>query len=305
MNAETIRKILSGEVDIEKKDRDDFVEMLKYLSRMYFSRVISCVDGTGESDNEWTALSCIFSRVVEAITEKPVGNVAKLFKTADSRFDICRNIEQVLKIGRDYQNKDGYRGAHYDTVKLLCDAIEYQQEQLKTKTEVGDCAKLREALASPECQAKPLSLDEAIAHADEVAGDCSTSCQQAHKQLADWLRELKAKRSAERGNAAKLREAASDLASIFDCDIQFLERRAKELRDTGAYGGGIIEHILHSITLARAALAAPPRNCDRFGGDIDKLREACARERGLNPEEDFPDVFPDWLLALAREGGAK
>lgn len=64
------------------------------------------------------------------------------------------------------------------------------------------------------------------------------------------------------GNAAKLREAASDLASIFDCDIQFLERHAKELRDTGAYGGGIIEHILHSIRLAKEALATPARNCD-------------------------------------------
>lgn len=167
MNEETIRKILSGEVDIKKMDRDDFVEMLKYLSRMYFSRVISCVDGTGESDNEWTALSCIFSRVVEAITEKPVGNVAKLFKTADSRFDICRNIEQVLKIGRDYQNKDGYRGAHYDTVKLLCDAIEYQQEQLETKTEVGDCAKLREACA--EAAESAAEIMERVRHKDGLA----------------------------------------------------------------------------------------------------------------------------------------
>ena len=52
------------------------------------------------------------------------------------------------------------------------------------------------------------------------------------------------------------------------------------------------------------AFFAPPRNCDRFGGDIDKLREACLRERGLNPEEDFPDVFPKWLLAPSTEGGA-
>ena len=49
-----------------------------------------------------------------------------------------------------------------------------------------------------------------------------------------------------------------------------------------------------------AALSAPPRNCDRFGGDIDKLREACLRERGLNPEDDFPE----WLLAPSTEGGA-
>lgn len=61
------------------------------------------------------------------------------------------------------------------------------------------------------------------------------------------------------------------------------------------------------IKSAKDALAEPSRNCDRFGGDIDKLREACARERGLNPEEDFPDVFPDWLLAptTEKEGGAK
>lgn len=55
-----------------------------------------------------------------------------------------------------------------------------------------------------------------------------------------------------------------------------------------------------------AALAAPPRNCDRFGGDIDKLREECARERVLNPEEDFPEVFAEWLIATSteRKGGA-
>lgn len=51
------------------------------------------------------------------------------------------------------------------------------------------------------------------------------------------------------------------------------------------------------------AFFAPSRNCDRFGGDIDKLREACLRERGLNPEENFPDVFPEWLLAPSTEKG--
>ncbi len=70
---------------------------------------------------------------------------------------------------------------------------------------------------------------------------------------------------------------------------------------------GGYEEMANALDKAKAALAAPPRNCDRFGGDIDKLREACARERGLNPEEDFPDVFPDWLLAPSTEkkGDAK
>ena len=77
MNEETISKVLTGETDIAKMSHDDFVEMLKYLGRMYFSRVMNCVYGTGKSDKEWTALSCIFSRVVEAITEKPKRNCDK------------------------------------------------------------------------------------------------------------------------------------------------------------------------------------------------------------------------------------
>ncbi len=100
-----------------------------------------------------------------------------------------------------------------------------------------------------------------------------------------------AKRSLEGCDCAKLREALSDACYAM---FNFLKTRS------GGY-----EEMANALDKAKAALAAPPRNCDRFGGDIDKLREACARERGLNPEEDFPDVFPDWLLALAQEGGAK
>lgn len=66
---------------------------------------------------------------------------AEKSSAVDTKFELCKYPEQVLKIGRDFQNKDGFRGAHYDTVKLLCDTIEYQQEQLKTKTEVGNATK--------------------------------------------------------------------------------------------------------------------------------------------------------------------
>ena len=44
----------------------------------------------------------------------------------DSRFD----LEQVLKIGRDFQREDKWHGAHWDTAKLLCDTI----ERLRPKT---------------------------------------------------------------------------------------------------------------------------------------------------------------------------
>ncbi|MBO6031959.1 MAG: hypothetical protein J6Q22_11000 [Prevotella sp.] len=46
------------------------------------------------------------------------------------RFDLSQSVETVLKIGREFQNKDGFRGAHYDTVKILCDTIEDLNEQL-------------------------------------------------------------------------------------------------------------------------------------------------------------------------------
>lgn len=110
------------------------------------------------------------------------------------------------------------------------------------------------------------------------------------RSIQSYADRLEAAHRRERGNSAALREAL----------------KAAELGLFRWLSGSISrdEH-RELVATIKTALAAPPRNCDRFGGDIDKLREACARERGLNPEEDFPDVFPDWLLALAQEGGAK
>ena len=61
---------------------------------------------------------------------------------------------------------------------------------------------------------------------------------------------------------AKLRDVASKIAGIFDSDVAALEGHAKFLMETGGYGGGIIEFVVGCIKEARAALAAPPRNCD-------------------------------------------
>ena len=105
------------------------------------------------------------------------------------------------------------------------------------------------------------------------------------------------------GNAAAMREALEvakkaichDARTKHTCDSLACENST-----INANCGDILcghRDLCEAKTAIQKALAAPPRNCDRFGGDIDKLREACARERGLNPEEDFPDVFPDWLLA--------
>ena len=46
------------------------------------------------------------------------------------RFDFGHSVEDVLRIGRDFQKTDRLHGAHWDTVKLLCDTIEDLNEQL-------------------------------------------------------------------------------------------------------------------------------------------------------------------------------
>lgn len=156
------------------------------------------------------------------------GNCAKLPKTANIRFDICQDIALVLKIGRDYQNKDGYRGAHYDTVKLLCDAIEYQQEQLETKTEVGDAAKLRKVVK-------------------------------------------------------KVLDAVKHLSRTHNDDLP---------EDVRAILGGIAFD-------TNAALAAPPRNCDKYPHD------QALRIWSAEPENPMNGCFDVWLYAPAtdQEGG--
>lgn len=101
MTEETISKVLTGETDIAKMSRDDFVELLKCLGRMYFSRVMNCVDGTAKYDKEWTALSSIFNRVAESVDEKPSGNSAAL------REALQKAEESAAEIMERVRHKDG------------------------------------------------------------------------------------------------------------------------------------------------------------------------------------------------------
>jgi hypothetical protein len=156
-------------------------------------------------------------------------------------------------------------------------------------------------METPECPIKSLSLDEAIAHADEVAGDCGTACKREHKQLADWLRELKSRRSADPGDSAKLREALISFVAYSDlvCQMGIFTR------------AGLI-----AITAtARAALSAPPRNCDRFADETDAqiafLNEvwlisvtketALERDKFDNWTDEMRSRYAKWLLATATE----
>ena len=89
------------------------------------------------------------------------------------------------------------------------------------------------------------------------------------------------------GNSAALREALERFVVLFD--------RGEDVTPDEAYS---------CANKARAALAAPPRNCDRFQ-TIDEARNAywAYREPLEFAEKDFLSIL-DWLFAPA-EGDAK
>jgi hypothetical protein len=54
--------------------------------------------------------------------------------TKPTEFDVERmNIDDILRIGRDFQKSDTWRGATHDTAKLLCDTIEMLQNKLNKR----------------------------------------------------------------------------------------------------------------------------------------------------------------------------
>jgi len=96
------------------------------------------------------------------------------------------------------------------------------------------------------------------------------------------------------GNNAAIRKALN-VADETACVL--LNWSSNHYQELNCMGGNLRRAL-------ESAANAPWRNCDRFGGNIDLLRETCLRERGLNPEEDFSEVFCEWLLELAGKRGA-
>lgn len=102
------------------------------------------------------------------------------------------------------------------------------------------------------------------------------------------------------GNNAAMREAL-EKASVF------LHRH-----NMGAVGmpDGSVLPCWELAKIVDAALAKPPRNCDRFGGDYKKLHaewfEWTGTPSGQNPDGTAKMAFGEWLLAPAiKKGGAK
>lgn len=84
-----------------------------------------------------------------------------------------------------------------------------------------------------------MTLDEAIRHCEDVAEDrcgCAEDCVEEHRQLAEWLKELKERRALEelRTDCDKVLRLSADVLLDKDAREQFL-RECKECRITGIY----------------------------------------------------------------------
>jgi hypothetical protein len=156
---------------------------------------------------------------------------------------------------------------------------------------------VEEAVGHSCCRplAHPLSLDEAIAHAEECSND--TPCGQNHRQLADWLKELRDLRSRPVGNAAALREALKKIYLLAQAICDYKEEPTMVYRRAD-----LIERTVN------AALSAPPRNCD-VGAAEEQFRRFVASIESLNCDsEDIRCAFYAlrWAqMPYAEEGGAK
>lgn len=97
------------------------------------------------------------------------------------------------------------------------------------------------------------------------------------------------------GNIAAMREAIEGLIDgiCFHCD------RSEDCKGAPC----------EKMQKAKAAIAEPARNCDRHGGDYEKLNaewfEWTGTPEGQNQDGTVKMAFGEWLLALASEDGAE
>ena len=136
--------------------------------------------------------------------------------------------------------------------------------------------------------------------------------------------------SQDAGNAAAMRKALTDLVNYLNKEVKRTSKckrcryRGRSFRGEPCYWHidcGIDEyddeasdnamHLLKRFKL-QEALAAPPRNCDRFGGDNALLQKAYLSECGgnynpldANSRQAYLVGYGNWLLTPAKKGTAK
>lgn len=56
--------VLARRKEVSALSRDEFMDLLDALQRMFFARVMNCVDASAKKDPEWMALSSVCKRAV-------------------------------------------------------------------------------------------------------------------------------------------------------------------------------------------------------------------------------------------------
>lgn len=173
--------------------------------------------------------------------------------------------EDAHTIGRDVLRRDIQNFA--DRIEAAVKSIEADRDNWRRQALDEDAranATCQDSLQVGDIAAKckrdndkPMTLDEAIAHAVGLVND--TPCGRAHKQLADWLKEL---REIKNSNAAAMRAALDEI-------------RVAAMSDYEPDADNLIEK-------CNAALSAHPRNCDRFKPD-EALSAYCEEKRIIQP----------------------
>jgi hypothetical protein len=75
-----------------------------------------------------------------------------------------------------------------------------------------------------------MSIDEAIKHAEEVGNGCN-ECAAEHRQLAEWLKELKRYRQAKDGLLEDMKSLNCGFPFGLDYLISCIKKRLQEVTD--------------------------------------------------------------------------
>lgn len=161
------------------------VAVCEFFQGFWFSGVGWCLAGLGwfafdKEKDFFDQMSLIWKKATGEYLEtidKLKADLAKKegIKDSASIWPEMKNmdIDHILKIGRDFQNSDKWHGAHYDTVKLLCDTIEYLR-----KPGTRNCDVYR-------------TFDEAKAACFKDRGYCSSAIDERESTIRFMLQDVK------------------------------------------------------------------------------------------------------------------
>ena len=151
----------------------------------------------------------------------------------------------------------------------------------------------KEDIRCPHCKQYPFDDESEIEESEPLVVLCWTKRAEETKQQQPG--------NAAAGNTAKLHEALK----------LCMDEMCTRCRELAAVRGNPLPCLngCEPVRKAKAALAEPPRNCDKFGGDYKMLHTAwfdwTGSPSGQNADGTVKLTFDEWLLAPAaeQEGG--